>query len=127
MILPGKLRYLVKSVTGDLGAIKLKSLLDHPTQIFTRSPVGLCPICGHKGGFWNYGTPLREGVLCPKCGSLERHTVICRRNVTAIFNSTEIWRVGGDSVAGRDIDCRMRDVELVIGEALFTKNFTPPT
>jgi SAM-dependent methyltransferase len=32
-----------------------------------------CPCCGYGGLFEGFGRPLRTGVMCPKCRSLERH------------------------------------------------------
>lgn len=35
-----------------------------------------CPLCGHKGKFLGYGYPYVCDILCPKCGSLERHRLL---------------------------------------------------
>lgn len=32
-----------------------------------------CPCCGYAGMFGDFGRPLRTGVMCPQCRSLERH------------------------------------------------------
>ena len=32
-----------------------------------------CPLCGYSGTFYPFGMPLRTGVMCPQCWSLERH------------------------------------------------------
>jgi SAM-dependent methyltransferase len=36
-----------------------------------------CPLCGNKGKFLGYGYPYVCDVYCPKCGSLERHRLLC--------------------------------------------------
>lgn len=33
----------------------------------------LCPVCGYRGYFGNFGRPPRLDARCMKCGSLERH------------------------------------------------------
>lgn len=35
-----------------------------------------CEICGYEGKFQNAGVPIRVGVLCPSCKSLERHRLL---------------------------------------------------
>ncbi|HEY7645262.1 MAG TPA: methyltransferase domain-containing protein [Hyphomicrobiales bacterium] len=35
-----------------------------------------CPLCGHRGKFLGYGYPYVCDILCPKCGSLERHRLL---------------------------------------------------
>lgn len=35
-----------------------------------------CPLCGHKGKFLGYGYPYVCDILCPKCGTLERHRLL---------------------------------------------------
>lgn len=35
-----------------------------------------CPLCGHKGKFLGYGYPYVCDILCPQCGSLERHRLL---------------------------------------------------
>jgi SAM-dependent methyltransferase len=35
-----------------------------------------CPVCGFTGKFRSFGEPSRPGVLCPACGSLERHRLL---------------------------------------------------
>ena len=35
-----------------------------------------CPCCGYKGRLKNFGHPLRYGVMCPICSSLERHRLL---------------------------------------------------
>jgi SAM-dependent methyltransferase len=34
---------------------------------------GECACCGYQGMFADFGRPLRFGVMCPQCRSLERH------------------------------------------------------
>jgi SAM-dependent methyltransferase len=34
---------------------------------------GDCPNCGYHGKFRPFGMPVRTGVYCPRCSSLERH------------------------------------------------------
>jgi SAM-dependent methyltransferase len=36
-----------------------------------------CPLCGYQGKFLGYGYPYVCDVYCPKCGSLERHRLLC--------------------------------------------------
>jgi SAM-dependent methyltransferase len=36
-----------------------------------------CPLCGHRGKFLGYGYPYTCDIYCPKCGSLERHRLLC--------------------------------------------------
>lgn len=36
-----------------------------------------CPLCGYSGRFLGYGYPYVCDVYCPKCGSLERHRLLC--------------------------------------------------
>lgn len=36
-----------------------------------------CPLCGYKGKFLGYGYPYVCDIYCPKCGSLERHRLLC--------------------------------------------------
>jgi SAM-dependent methyltransferase len=36
-----------------------------------------CPLCGHHGKFLGYGYPYTCDIYCPKCGSLERHRLLC--------------------------------------------------
>jgi len=40
---------------------------------FTRD----CPLCGYQGKFLGYGYPYVCDIYCPKCGSLERHRLLC--------------------------------------------------
>jgi SAM-dependent methyltransferase len=35
-----------------------------------------CPCCGFHGQFRGFGSPIRLGVLCPSCGSVERHRLL---------------------------------------------------
>ncbi len=35
-----------------------------------------CTVCGHEGRFFAYGYPLVADILCPSCGSLERHRLL---------------------------------------------------
>jgi SAM-dependent methyltransferase len=39
-----------------------------------------CPLCGHYGKFLGYGYPYTCDILCPKCGSLERHRLLTLAN-----------------------------------------------
>jgi len=43
---------------------------------FTRE----CPLCSYKGKFLGYGYPYTCDILCPKCGSLERHRLLALAN-----------------------------------------------
>jgi SAM-dependent methyltransferase len=36
-----------------------------------------CPLCDYQGKFLGYGYPYVCDVYCPKCGSLERHRLLC--------------------------------------------------
>jgi SAM-dependent methyltransferase len=54
------LKYLLRSVSRSLGK-------------FPRE----CPLCGYHGKFLGYGYPYTWDVYCPKCGSLERHRLLC--------------------------------------------------
>lgn len=36
-----------------------------------------CPLCGYRGRFLGYGYPYVCDIYCPKCGSLERHRLLC--------------------------------------------------
>lgn len=36
-----------------------------------------CPLCGYSGKFLGYGYPYVCDIYCPKCGSLERHRLLC--------------------------------------------------
>jgi SAM-dependent methyltransferase len=36
-----------------------------------------CPLCGYRGKFLGYGYPYTCDIYCPKCGSLERHRLLC--------------------------------------------------
>jgi SAM-dependent methyltransferase len=35
-----------------------------------------CPLCSYRGKFLGYGYPYVCDILCPKCGSLERHRLL---------------------------------------------------
>ncbi len=35
-----------------------------------------CNLCGHQGRFLPFGNAPRQGVLCPCCGSIERHRLV---------------------------------------------------
>jgi SAM-dependent methyltransferase len=35
-----------------------------------------CPLCTHQGKFLGYGYPYVCDILCPKCGTLERHRLL---------------------------------------------------
>ncbi|MEL6873853.1 MAG: class I SAM-dependent methyltransferase [Pseudomonadota bacterium] len=37
---------------------------------------GYCPCCGYRGKFRPFGMPVRTGVMCPRCSSLERHRLL---------------------------------------------------
>jgi len=37
---------------------------------------GICSACGYEGKFGPFGMPVRSGVQCPKCWSLERHRLL---------------------------------------------------
>ena len=39
-----------------------------------------CPLCKHRGHFLGYGYPYVCDILCPKCGSLERHRLLSLAN-----------------------------------------------
>jgi SAM-dependent methyltransferase len=39
-----------------------------------------CPLCSHKGNFLGYGYPYVCDILCPKCGTLERHRLLALAN-----------------------------------------------
>lgn len=54
------LRFLLRSVRRSLGK-------------FPRE----CPLCGYRGKFLGYGYPYTCDIYCPKCGSLERHRLLC--------------------------------------------------
>ncbi|GGJ41722.1 hypothetical protein CDQ92_08050 [Sphingopyxis bauzanensis] len=41
-----------------------------------KAEAGICPACGHEGKFGPFGMPLRSGVQCPKCWSLERQRLL---------------------------------------------------
>ncbi len=36
-----------------------------------------CPLCGYHGRFLGYGYPYTCDIYCPRCGSLERHRLLC--------------------------------------------------
>jgi SAM-dependent methyltransferase len=36
-----------------------------------------CPLCGYHGKFLGYGYPYVCDIYCPRCGSLERHRLLC--------------------------------------------------
>ncbi len=36
-----------------------------------------CSLCGYRGKFLGYGYPYVCDIYCPKCGSLERHRLLC--------------------------------------------------
>lgn len=36
-----------------------------------------CSLCGYRGRFLGYGYPYTCDIYCPKCGSLERHRLLC--------------------------------------------------
>jgi SAM-dependent methyltransferase len=54
------LRFLLRSVRRFLGK-------------FPRE----CSLCGYRGRFLGYGYPYVCDIYCPKCGSLERHRLLC--------------------------------------------------
>jgi SAM-dependent methyltransferase len=54
------LKYLLRSIRRSLGK-------------FPRE----CPFCGYHGKFLGYGYPYTCDIYCPKCGSLERHRLLC--------------------------------------------------
>lgn len=54
------LKFLLRSVRRSLGK-------------FPRE----CPLCGYHGRFLGYGYPYTCDIYCPKCGSLERHRLLC--------------------------------------------------
>ena len=63
----------------DHGEI-LNALLGELMLLYSRTrPVMTreCPGCGYVGNFGWYGHPPRADCRCPKCGSLERHRLIC--------------------------------------------------
>ncbi len=39
-----------------------------------------CTLCGYRGKFLGYGYPYMCDILCPKCGTLERHRLLCLAN-----------------------------------------------
>jgi SAM-dependent methyltransferase len=39
-----------------------------------------CLLCGYNGKFLGYGYPFTCDILCPKCGSLERHRLLTLAN-----------------------------------------------
>lgn len=39
-----------------------------------------CPLCGYEGKFLGYGYPYVCDILCPKCGTLERHRLLSLAN-----------------------------------------------
>jgi SAM-dependent methyltransferase len=39
-----------------------------------------CPLCGHKGKFLGSGYPYVCDILCPSCGTLERHRLLSLAN-----------------------------------------------
>lgn len=39
-----------------------------------------CVLCGYQGKFLGYGYPFVCDILCPKCGSLERHRLLTLAN-----------------------------------------------
>jgi len=39
-----------------------------------------CPLCNYKGKFLGYGYPYVCDILCPKCGTLERHRLLSLAN-----------------------------------------------
>ena len=39
-----------------------------------------CMLCGYRGKFLGYGYPFVCDILCPKCGSLERHRLLTLAN-----------------------------------------------
>lgn len=39
-------------------------------------PPAKCPCCGFEGQFISFGLPIRAGVQCPRCISLERHRLL---------------------------------------------------
>jgi SAM-dependent methyltransferase len=39
-----------------------------------------CPLCNYKGKFLGYGYPYVCDILCPKCGTLERHRLLALAN-----------------------------------------------
>jgi SAM-dependent methyltransferase len=54
----------------------LKFLLRTVRRSFGKFPRE-CPLCGHRGKFLGYGYPYTCDIYCPKCGSLERHRLLC--------------------------------------------------
>jgi SAM-dependent methyltransferase len=50
-----------------------------------------CPLCGYHGKFLGYGYPYACDVYCPKCGSLERHRLLCLANQEhGFFNGKDV-------------------------------------
>ncbi len=56
--------------------VKASSVLGDPMQFSRASLTRECPLCGHRGRFWSYGTPPRSEAMCPRCLSLERHRLL---------------------------------------------------
>ena len=54
-----------------LGRTALRSLGKFPRE---------CTLCGYRGRFLGYGYPYICDILCPKCGTLERHRLLCLAN-----------------------------------------------
>ncbi|WP_235534024.1 class I SAM-dependent methyltransferase [Sphingopyxis sp. Root154] len=53
---------------------------------------GICPACDYDGRFSPFGMPVRTGVMCPKCWSLERQRLLALA-----------MKRGEIEIAGRDI------------------------
>lgn len=54
-----------------LGRTVMRSLGKFPRE---------CPLCGYEGKFLGYGYPYVCDILCPKCGTLERHRLLTLAN-----------------------------------------------
>ncbi len=62
-----------------------------------------CSACDYEGKFGPFGMPLRSGVQCPKCWSLERHRLLAlaiKRNEIEISGRAVVHFAGEYSVAG---------------------------
>jgi SAM-dependent methyltransferase len=69
------LRQRIKAVVPDAiikKAIKFQ-VLYHAVKDFGGRHRRECPLCGFKGFFYGYGSPLRFDAACPSCRALERH------------------------------------------------------
>lgn len=56
-------------------AYTLKFAFRSARAMFGRYP-RTCTVCGHEGRFLAYGYPFVADILCPACGSLERHRLL---------------------------------------------------